>query len=345
MKSPLKIASLFSGIGGFEKGIFQADPTVEIVFSSEFDPDSKAKDINKQPARIIYHKNFNRWPEGDITKIKTTDVPEHDILVGGPPCQDFSIAGKRAGICGTRGSMFYEFIRIAREKQPMLIFIENVKGLLSSKKGWDFARILIELEDAGYKCEWQLLNSKMFVPQNRERVFIIGHLRGSGIRPIFPITENEKTIIDLSKPVIGAITRRYEQGQSTGAYIVENQFNAQIITQDRSELRIYKKPDEVPSLKSRMGTGGNNVPIIVKCLTAGGKSGGLHSDMTAIKVEDSDNIRRLTPVECERLQGFPDNWTEGVSDLQRYKCLGNAVTVDVIEFIFKRILTMLECTS
>ena len=153
----IKYASLFSGIGGFELGIKSASENTgietECVFSSEFDPESKAKDINKQPARIIYNKNFGEYPHGDITKINASDVPDCDLIVGGPPCQDFSIAGKRAGLCGTKGSMFHEFIRIAREKQPRYLLIENVKGILSSNRGWDFARILIELEDAGYSCE------------------------------------------------------------------------------------------------------------------------------------------------------------------------------------------------
>lgn len=349
----IKYASLFSGIGGFELGIQSAsDKTgikTECVFASEFDPESKAKDINKQPARIIYNKNFGVWPHGDITKINAADVPDCDIIVGGPPCQGFSIAGKREGLCGAKGSMFYEFIRIVREKQPRIVLIENVKGILSSNGGWDFAKILIELEDAGYFCEWDVINTKAYLPQNRERVFIIGHLAGSerSGSQIFPITTNDRSVDDVQNQTTNCLTSRYEGGQATGSYIIENKQHAQ----------------------------GN--PKVAKYLTGGGHSGGMHSDMTYIRVHstlprssktgkggighlsktdgstycpDAANnaavelfgkIRRLTPAECEKLQGFPDNSTAGVADTNRYKCIGNSVTVpviaDIMTHIFKQI--------
>lgn len=371
----IKIASLFSGIGGFEKGVLQADPSVKIVFASEFDQDSKAKNINNQPARIIYHKNFKEWPQGDITKIKSTAVPEHDILMGGPPCQDFSSSGKRAGLCGTRGRMFHELIRIAREKQPKLLLIENVKGLLNSSKGWDFASILIELEDAGYKCEWQVLNTKMFLPQNRERVFVIGHLRGAGTSPIFPLGESS-SVVGKEEPTVYCLDANYYKG-------VARQSRSVILSDSGQDRKPQLRDETFPPLRANTGAGHNNIvchstlprssvsgnggtghlqrndgiaycldtnnniavehPLIAKCLTGGAKSGGHHSDMMLIKT--NNNIRRLTPIECERLQGFPDNWTEGISDTQRYKCLGNAVTVNVVEYIFRHISQMLYNTG
>lgn len=168
---------MFSGIGGFERGILQADPTVEFVFASE----------NDKFARQIYRKQFGVEPSGDITKINAADVPGHDILVCGPPCQDYSIAGKREGLQGARGSMFFELFRILREKQPKLVLIENVKGILSSAGGWDFAKILIELEIAGYWVEWQILDTAAFLPHHRERVFIIGHRKDTEHLNIFPL--------------------------------------------------------------------------------------------------------------------------------------------------------------
>jgi len=335
----VKIASLFSGIGGFELGILKANENAEFVFSSE----------NNPHAIKIYTKNFGMDPHGDIKEINASDIPDHEILCGGFPCQDVSIAGKRAGLCGARSGLFYDIIRILREKQPKLVFLENVTGLHSSNKGWDFAQVIIELEGAGYTCEWQILNSKDFgVPQNRKRVYLIGHLRGGGTRPIFPITTNDRSVDDVQKQTANCLTSRYERAQSTGSYIIENKFDAQ------------------------------GIPKVAKCLTGGGHSGGLHSDMTCIPchstlprnsksgkggtghlqrndgiaycidsannvaVEVNQRIRRLTPIECERLQGFPDNWTEGINDTQRYKCLGNAVTVPVIKFLAHRIFKMLD---
>ena len=340
---------MFSGIGGFELGILQAaektNQDIEFVFASEFDPDGNVKYINKQPARQIYRKNFNRWPDGDITKIKASDVPEHDILVGGPPCQGFSTAGKRDGLCGAKGSMFHELIRVVRDKKPMFVLIENVKGILSSGAGWDFARILIELEDAGYWIEWQILDTAAFLPQRRERVFIIGHLAESGGRgrKIFPIGESGQAP-DQKEPAVYCIDAHYYKGAA--------QQSRTMILCDSGLGRNNQIRDElIAPIRANTGAGHNNVvchskvPEIAKCLTGGGHAGGNHSDMTVLK--SNNRIRRLTPVEVEKLQGFPTGWTaEGIndngnivkiSDTRRYRTLGNAVSVPVIEYIFKHI--------
>ena len=410
----MRVASLFSGIGGFEKGILQADQGAEIVFSSEFDPDSKAKYINNQPARMIYKKNYGVEPHGDITKIKSTDVPDHDILVGGPPCQGFSIAGKREGLCGAKGSMFYEFIRIARDKQPMLLLIENVKGILSSGGGWDFAKILIELEDAGYWIEWQVLNSKNHgVPQNRERVFIIGHSRNGSIRKIFPIGKSSE-MVDEQEPTVYCLDANYYKGpaqQSRTMIKVNNPIHSKnriydpvglsptincaegggrqpIILCDSGQGRKNQLRNEtIPPLRANTGAGHNNVvchsTLPRSSESKEGGTGHLQRDdglsyccdannniaveqpiTTCIRAEhhntadvhfipeNHNRIRRLMPTECEKLQGFPSGWTaEGIddkgnivkiADTNRYKCLGNAVTVNVIEFIFRHIMEAVE---
>ena len=373
----IKIASLFSGIGGFEIGIQQAadklNIDIEYVFASE----------NNKYARQIYRKNFRVEPYGDITKIKATDVPEHDILCGGFPCQDVSIAGKREGLYGARTGLFYKIIRILRKKQPELVFLENVEGLLSSNGGWDFARVLIELEDAGYSCEWQVLNTKAFLPQTRKRVFIIGHLTGSerSGRKIFPIGQSGK--VDSEKePTVYTIDANYYKGPA-------KQQRTMILCDSGIHRETQLRNETIPPLRANTGAGHNNivchstfprnsvsglggtghlsrgdglvyccdaanniaieVPGIVKCITGGGHSGGNHSDMTVLKT--SNNLRRLTPKEIERLQGFPDGWTsEGldndgnivkISDTQRYKTCGNAVSVPVIEFISERLLKIL----
>ena len=327
----MKVASLFSGIGGFEKGLIQADTNTEIVFSSEID----------KYARQTYKKNFGVDPHGDITQIKATDIPDHDILCGGFPCQSFSIAGKRRGFEDCRGTLFFEIMRIAQVKRPSILFLENVRGILSHAAGRTFKTVLRTMDDMGYDAEWQVFNSKNHgVPQNRERVFIIGHLRGTPGREIFPITkecgEVQKT--PNGKHICtGTLTTRNQSGQANwdgSTTLIACDSGTGHKTQLRSEI--------IAPLRANNGAPYNNIviPNIAGCLTGGGHSGGLHSDMTTLITHG--NMRRLTPIECERLQGFPDNWTEGVSDTQRYKQLGNAVTVNVIEFIARRLFKMVE---
>ncbi len=289
-KVVLKYFSMFSGIGGFEYGIQRASQIRRAMGgeTSRFDMGYKrnmpnAKDsirrtfssvdcigyseIDKYSIQI-YEKHFKGHKNyGDATRIVPEEIEDFDLLCGGFPCQSFSIAGKRGGFKDTRGTMFFEIARILSVKRPKLLLLENVKGLLSHDNGRTFGTILATLSELGYICQWQVLNSKNFgVPQNRERVFIVGHLRGTSRPEVFPIGENG------GEAVFGAIKNTYYKGQTTGSYI-----------------------------------------------------------------ESEAKIRRLTPVECERLQGFPDGWTEGISDTQRYKCLGNAVTVNVIEAIMKKL--------
>ena len=314
-KHKWKIASLFSGIGGFERGIIQTNENVDFVFSSEINP----------YARKIYTKNYGVEPNGDITKIETTDIPDHDILCGGFPCQAFSIAGLRRGFEDTRGTLFFEIMRIVEVKRPKLLFLENVPGLLSHDEGKTFHTILKSLDEMGYDAEWQCFNSKNHgVPQNRERVFIIGHLRGSGTQKIFPITKDNKAINEIQEQNTNCLTARYHGAQATGSYIVENQFDAQITSHS-----LYPRS----STTNKGGTGHfQKHDGTSYCLDCG----------NAQAIEKQNQIRRLTPIECERLQGFPDNWTDGISDSQRYKCLGNAVTVNVIQYIAQRIFDMLN---
>ena len=346
----IKYASLFSGIGGFELGIQTASDErtgikTKCVFASEFDPESKAKDINKQPARIIYNKNFGEYPHGDITKINASDVPDCDLIVGGPPCQDFSIAGKRAGLCGTKGSMFNEFIRIVREKQPKYILIENVKGILSSNRGWDFARILIELEDIGYECEWEVRNTKAYLPQNRERAFIAGHLAGpERSRPkIFPIRESG-TPFDKKEPTVYCLDANYYKG-------VAQQARSMGLCDSGKGHKKQTRDETIATLRANNGAGHNNVvchSTYPRSSKSGkGGTGHLHKiDGTtycldagnSVAVEMHGKIRRLTPTECELLQGFPKGWTAGVADTNRYKCIGNSVSVPVVADIMKKIL-------
>lgn len=301
----MRYFSAFAGIGGFDLGIDRAIPDAINVGFSE---------VDKYAIKIYKHHYPDRINFGDIKKIEAESLPDFDLFCGGFPCQDVSIAGKRKGLCGARSGLFFEIVRIVREKRPRLVFLENVKGLLSSNNGWDFARILVELDGAGYDAEWQVLNSKNFgVPQNRERVFIIGHSRIQSWKPVFPIKEANGIHFETTANCLDANYHKgyLNHGQRT-MIVVHNM-------QPRSPDRPSAKNGGLGHLTRNDG--------ITYCLD---------SNSQGIETTPSQ-IRRLTPLECERLQGFPDSWTEGISDTQRYKCLGNAVTVNVIEAIAKRL--------
>ncbi len=293
-RQPFRYFSLFSGIGGFELGIQNASSTKRLqqrgnnkglpdVGHSLLASESFCigfSEIDKY-ATQIYKTHFNHKEYGDVSTINWSDTEDFNLLVGGFPCQAFSIAGKRQGFCDTRGTLFFEIARCLWEKQPRFFLLENVKGLLSHDKGKTFGVILNTLDELGYDLQWQVLNSKNFgVPQNRERVFVVGHLRGTCRPEVFPIGENGKISTERGKVQVRD-TESKKSVQNPHFSILEN---------------------------------GKNRPL---------------------------RIRRLTPTECERLQSFPDGWTEGISNTQRYKCLGNAVTVNVIEAIMVRLLDIL----
>ncbi len=257
-------------------------------------------------ASQIYKKHFGECDTRDITTVPSSDIPDHDLLCGGFPCQAFSIAGKRRGFEEARGTLFFEIARILRDKRPRYFLLENVKGLLSHDEGKTFQTILGVLSDLGYEYQWNVLNSKNFgVPQNRERVFIVGHLRGTPRPKVFPFTNDSRQTDELPRHIANTITRRYEGAQTTGTYVGEGKLDAQ--ETDASGQGIRPKRNKPDGSDSR---GGQAHP---------------------------SSVRRLTPLECERLQGFPDGWTEGVSDTQRYKCCGNAVTVNVIQAIIEKL--------
>lgn len=315
----MKYLSLFSGIGGFEKGIQNAfrdgvsskqTRGSNLMASNGASHDTKNhgpipecigySEIDKYAVQI-YEKHFPEHKNyGDITKLDTRTLERYELLVGGFPCQSFSIAGKRRGFEDTRGTMFFFIANILAQTKPRLLLLENVKGLLSHDKGETFRVILKTLDELGYDLQWQVLNSKNFgVPQNRERVFIIGHLRGTRRPQVFPIGENSGSDI-----VLPTLTARYYGGQANGGYIGNKPKKTEPSRQTNGQDKKQSNDSD--------GRGGQTYP---------------------------SNIRRLTPTECCRLQGFPDDWVDGISDSQKYKCLGNAVTVNVIQAIMERLIT------
>ena len=296
----------------------------------------------------IYEKHFKHKNHGDVTKIEAKELPEYDLLVGGFPCQSFSIAGRRRGFDDTRGTLFFDIARILKENKPRYFLLENVKGLLSHDSGRTFKIIIATLNELGYDLQWQVLNSKNFgVPQNRERVFIIGHLRGTGRPKVFPLGGSSEEIKGTIHPCIDA---NYYKGYSNQRKMIE-------LTKDKSDAqRVYDINGIAKTLKGLGGGQGAKTGLYAVASRSWPRTGkddknrqqrleprfdGVTNTLTGVEkdnwLSDGVKIRRLTPTECERLQSFPDGWTEGLSDTRRYQTLGNAVTVNVIEEIIKRL--------
>lgn len=323
----MKYIDLFGGIGGFRYGIEQSNKDWQCVYYADYD----------KYAVQTYNKNFGtEYEPTDITKVDARDIPDHDIICGGFPCQAFSTAGKRGGFEDTRGTLFFEVMRIAKAKRTKYLFLENVKGLLNHNKGKTFTTILQTMEELGYDAQWMVLNSKFHgVPQNRERVFIIGHLRGTPKPEVQPYARYEKK----NKPIsIGHISKTLTTRTGSTAKqqtLITSTTPREMAFKDVSPTllaRDYKAPKAVftHSLyprSSKTGKGGtgqlSKIDQTSYCLDTG----------NAQAISYDRIIRKLTPLECERLQGFPDNWTDGQSDSQRYKQCGNAVTTKVITAI------------
>jgi len=299
---------LFSGIGGFSLGLQQAGIEPNWIGYS---------DIDKYANKLFKRKFPDAEELGSITDIRPKDLPEIDLITFGFPCQDLSIAGKRGGLKANRSSLFFEAIKIIKAKKPKYFIFENVKGLFSSNKGQDFDIILRSIADIGYDGEWQLCNTRWFLPQNRERIYFVGHIRGECRTKVFPIGESSKTITSKQRKgdAISCIDASYYKGVDGKRTMIDTGLN-QIgtIGKDSEATRVYD----------------------TTCARTIKDGGGMGAKTGLYKVKSS-NIRRLTPTECERLQGFPDGWTEGQSDTQRYKQLGNAVSVPVVRAIMERI--------
>lgn len=349
----MKYISLFAGIGGFDLALNRLG--YECVYANDFD----------KYAKITYDKNFTHKLDGkSITEVREQDIPTHDLLVGGFPCQAFSIAGKRRGFEDTRGTLFFDVARILKYHKPRYFILENVKGLLSHDNGSTFKTIIATIDELGYDCQWQVLNSKNFgVPQNRERVFIVGHIRGESRPEIFPIRENDGLHHEASESNgsrtqtanSATIRSNYWKGQADGQYInvIADLTGEKWDRFNESSRRIYSTDGIAPTVPT--SAGGGHIPKIYAVAQRGRyepdgsikqqlepRYDGVTNTLTGVEKDNrlfvAGNIRRLTPKECERLQGFPDNWTAGVSDTQRYKQLGNAVTVNVIYEVAKRLI-------
>ena len=299
-----KIIDLFAGVGGIRLGFEKAfQDKAKFVFSSELD----------KFAQTTYYANYNDMPDGDITKINVEDIPEHDIILAGFPCQAFSVAGLKKGFDDTRGTLFFDVARIAKHHKPKVIFLENVKGFVSHDKGNTFKVVKQTLEDMGYRVFEKVLNAKHFgVPQNRERIYIIAFL-DNDIEFKFPENLNldvklgnilDKKVDEkytISDKLWAGHQRRKQEHKAKGNGFGYCMFNQDSKYTSTISARYYKDGSE----------------ILIE--------------------QQNKNPRKLTPREAGRLQGFPEDFKITVSDTQAYKQFGNSVAVPVIEALAKEV--------
>lgn len=367
----MNVVSLFAGIGGFDLAAERAGMTT----TAQVEIDRHARTV------LARH-----WPDvprfEDVTDVKGTDLPDRvDVLAGGFPCQDYSVAGQRAGLAGDRGAVWWQFHRLIAETRPTWVVGENVPGLLSSNDGRDFGAIVGSLVELGYGVCWRVLDAQYFgVAQRRRRVFIVGHSGGvprpeilfesescDGDSP--PRRETGSRVAALTANGVGAGGGPDDNAAQAGHLIA-------FPWQATAERKAYTDDGTTPTLPAAQtlavayqqhgtnvgplgtlkgdGSLGSGVPFVASVAVRGRADGqewelgdpelanslraGDGGSSRGNWMTDTATVRRLTPTECERLQGFPDGWTAaGQSDTQRYRQLGNAVAVPVVEWIMRRI--------
>ena len=310
-----KVAGIFSGIGGFELGFIHAG--FNVVWANDFDKYSVE----------TYRKNIGEHIVlGDIRKIN--NIPRHDVLIGGFPCQPFSTLGKLEGFKDKeRGNLFFIIKKLIKKNKTKVIVLENVKNLIHHDNKKTFRRILNELNDLGYDCYYQILNTADFgIPQRRNRVFIVGFLRSSFKKDIFnfpnkmPLKLSTQDLLDknvderyfLSKKISKTIL-----GRGTKGYIVNPTIDLPISKTLTATMHKMHRASQDNYITDNI-------------------------NREKFKSDTKINIRKLTPNECRKLQGFPNDWQQVVSDTQAFKQFGNAVTVDVSYYLAREIMKYLD---
>lgn len=317
----LKCASFFAGVGGIDKGFEQAG--FETIYSNEMDKN----------ASITYKANYPNV-HIDVCDIRDLnekkDIPAFDIMLAGFPCQAFSVAGYRQGFDDEkgRGNLFFDLVRIIKAKKPKILFLENVKNLVSHDDGKTFSVITSALEDLGYHIKTMVLNANSYgnIPQTRERIYIVCFKNLTQYRKFdFPkpikLEKTLKNVIDFDAEQ----DQRYYYTEKCSFYneLRDNMKSSETCYQWRRVYVRENKSNLCPTLTANMGTGGHNVPLILT---------------------HDDRIRKLTPRECFNLQGFPSDFVlpETLSNGALYKEAGNSVVVSVIERIANEIKKAIE---
>lgn len=309
-----KILSLFSGVGGIELG-FEQTGKFETVYANDFD----------KYACITYSANNNiKIDSRDIHNVNAESLPDCDVIAGGFPCQAFSIAGKQQGFNDDRGLLFFQMLRIINNKKPKIIFMENVKNLVSHDHGNTFKVICNSLLESGYYIKYKVMNTKNYssIPQNRERIYIVGFLNKDTMNDFsFPSeVEAQKPISELIN-FDKTVDEKYYYKETQPSYMkmkAAMKYHDRTYSLHRGVMRA-SRVNTIPTLTAAMGGGGNNVPLILTL---------------------DNKIRKMTPREVFNAQGFPSNFVlpNCVSNTQLYKQAGNSVSVPVINRIAKQII-------
>lgn len=308
-----KFIDLFCGLGGFRLACEEIGGTC--VFSSDID----------RAVQKTYARNFGEIPYGDITKINSIDIPDHDILCAGFPCQPFSIAGRRLGFNDTRGTLFFEIARILKDKKPTAFILENVKGLLNHDNGKTLNVIINTLHEIGYSCKYEILNAKDYnVPQNRERWYCIGIKKDSNYNiEHFSFPPKENLNIKLSDIIKHDIySSEYSISETCENNIKKHveqkniNINQYTLAYDIRPSRCHFINGEISNcLTAKMGTGGCNIAVIIS------------------------QHRKLTEQECLQLMGFPKHYKIG-KGYQAYKQIGNSVVVPIVTKLAKNLIDL-----
>ncbi len=306
----MKVGTLFSGIGAFEMALQKEGIEHETIFACDIDKFVKESYLANHKTKYW----FNDVKDINIDSINNEHI---DMLVGGSPCQSFSMAGRRLGFEDTRGTLFFEFARCIQELKPEMFIFENVKGLLSHDKGNTFKTILNTFDELGYNYHWKVLNAKDFgIPQNRQRIFIIGFKDKSKQFEWPKEKELKLKVKDLLES--SPIDKKYFMTTQAQNNLLQRDertidyFNPNYVYQSRYDEKTREnKKGIAPTLAKAL----SSVPIVV----------------------DNNNLRKLTPRECLRLMGFPDSFKQVVSNTQMYQQCGNSIVVDVLQAIIKKL--------
>ena len=316
-ENKIKIVDLFTGTGAFTLA-FESFDNVECVFANDYEDSSK----------IIYDANFNhKLVLKDLNEIDPEEIPPHNILTGGFPCQPFSIAGKREGFNDKRSNVFWKILEIIDFHGPEYVILENVKNLTTHDNNKTFETIKTELIDRGYFLTYKVLNTSDItgIPQNRERIYIVC-IKNKMIHENFSLDFKQiekKQIIEMLEDDVNE-KYYYTEKSKTWPLVKEGVIKKNTLYQYRRVYVRENKSSECPTLTANMGTGGHNVPLLL----------------------DDKGIRKLTPRECFNFQGFPKAYKlpDTLSDAKLYKLAGNAVTVKVVKMIATRLINLINST-